>query len=427
MALQRIWIGLFVLAVLFTGIAEFSYMSSIEFEMATYDVEQSPSAEVVDKLFGSAKGAANLLVSLLGVWTFWLGLLKVAEKAGLVDKLANALSPSLSVLFPEIPKGHKSFGSITLNVAANLIGLGNAATPFGLKAMEQLEEINPNKGTASNSEIMFLVINTSGVTLLPLSVIAVRSSMNVPNPTEVFLPILLATTVATIFGILITAGIQKINLFKREFAKLALVLIGIISVVILGYSYLSKAAFAVVGNLTTNTIMLGIVLFILVFGVVRKTEVFNNFIEGAKESLDLAKRILPYLVAMLVAIGVFKASGALGYFVTGLAQILPVNEFGEALAHALPVALMRPISGGGAEAIMITNIENFVNNKDAISSLVINISSTFQGTTETTFYVIALYFGSVGIKKIRYAAWAGLAADACGIIAAIFLSYIFYT
>lgn len=422
MALQRIWIGLFVIALLFVGWNEVAFWLDIDSQEVN---ASTPSSIAVNKLYGSAKGAANLLVNLVGMWAFFLGLLKVAEKSGFVDRLASWIAPSLNILFPDLKDNDKAFGPITMNVAANLMGLGNAATPFGLKAMEEMQEANQDKAVASNAQIMFLVINTSGITLLPLSVMAVRASYDVPNPALVFLPILIATTVSTLVGIGLVSVKQRINLWKPAFFKLVGLLSVFGAIIVTLYALLDKTVFSYFSMSLSNLVILLVVVGFLVNAALKKTPVFNDFIEGAKECLPLGQRIMPYLVAMLVAVGVFKASGALDYLTSGLSY-LSQSDFWQGVSHALPVALMRPVSGGAAEALMISNIESIATFPEDLQSFIVNLSCTFQGTTETTFYVIALYFGAVGIKKIRYAAWYGLAADFSGMIAAIIVSYFFY-
>jgi spore maturation protein SpmA/spore maturation protein SpmB len=427
LALQRIWISLFVLALIATigsEIQEWNLPPTVSGESGSVDdvvLRETAFQKTTNSVFSSAKVAMNILLGLCGVMAFWLGLLKIAEKAGMVDKLAKIISPVLGCVFPDIPKDSKAFGPLTLNIAANMLGLGNSATPFGIKAMEELQEHNPNKSTASNSQIMFLVLNTSGITLIPVSVLAVRTSSGSVDPTAVFVPILLATFASTIVGVLITSIVQKINLFRWPIIKVLLIISGLSSMILLAFTQLGQMLFASRMSSIGNFVIYGIVVFFLLYAAYKKRTVFNDFIEGAKESIDIIKRILPYLVAMLVAVGVFKASGALDYVVKGLALLLPEGNFWDGVSSSLPVAIMRPFSGGGAESLMISNMET--HGADSFIGL---LSSTFQGTTETTFYVIALYFGAVGIKNIRYAAWAGLAADCAGMIAAIVISYYFY-
>jgi spore maturation protein SpmA len=338
-----------------------------------------------------------------------------------VNIMSRLVSPFFRRLFPEIPRDHPAMGSILMNFCANMLGLDNAATPFGLKAMRDLQEINPEKETASNAQIMFLVMNTSGMTIIPVSIIALRAAAKAANPTDVFLPLLLSTFCAFITGLIIVSIVQRINLFN----KVVLLYLGGIGLFIAGLFFYLKSLnphqLEIFTVLSGNTILFGFIIFFLIIGIIRKTNLYETFIEGAKEGFEVAVKIIPYLVAMLVGIGVFRASGAFDWIMQGIGSFIGFLGFDTRFVDALPVAFMKPLSGSGARGMMVEAMTNF--GPDSFAG---RLASVFQGTTETTFYVIAVYFGAVNIKRIRYAIGCGLLADLAGVIAAIFWAYFFF-
>lgn len=425
MVLNYIWIGFFLVGFLIAIIRLLAYISrdfwleSFGWVFTSEDI--NVFQDMVQATFDMSKTAMTILIPLAGVMTFWLGLLKIAEKAGLIEKISLKVSPVLSKLFPEVPKGHPAMGNMMMNFSANLLGLGNAATPLGLKAMEDLQELNPKKDTASNAQIMFLVLNTSGLTMIPLSVIATRMIYNSASPAEVFIPILLATMCSTFVGMFATSIAQKINLFQKNLLLFLGGLSVVIAMIITGVSFASKGVIEQVSAVSGNLILFSIICFILILGWKRKMDVYSTFIEGAKEGFQVIIRIIPYLVAMLVGIGVFRASGALDLITDGLANFFQFFSSDVRFTDALPVGIMRPFSGGGAEAMMIDTMKTF-----GVDSFEAKTASLLQGSTETTFYVLAVYFGSVGIKNTRNAALLGLIADLAGVIAAISMAYIFF-
>ena len=357
----------------------------------------------------------------LGVLSLWLGVMKIGEKGGVVNVLARMLSPLFVRLFPDVPKGHPVTGSIFMNIAANMLGLDNAATPLGLKAMEQLQEINPKKDTASNPMIMFLVLNTSGLTLIPVSILVYRAQMGAAQPTDVFIPILLATFFSTIMGVLITSLFQRINLFNRV---IILTLGGacvVVSAIIWGFSRLDGVMMNTVSTTVANILLMVIIMAFILAGVFKKVNVYDAFIEGAKYGFSTAVRIIPYLVAILVGIGVFRASGAMDYLIQGIGNIVNACGVDSDFVAALPTAMMKPLSGSGARGMMVDAMTTY-----GADSFVGRLSCIFQGSTDTTFYILAVYFGSVGIRYTRHAVTCGLLADLAGIIAAIFISSLFF-
>jgi spore maturation protein SpmA len=376
---------------------------------------------MMDSTFSSSKTAFEISLGLTGVLSLWLGVMKIGEKGGVVNVLARLLSPLFVRLFPDVPKGHPVTGSIFMNIAANMLGLDNAATPLGLKAMEQLQEINPKKDTASNPMIMFLVLNTSGLTLIPVSILVYRAQMGAAQPTDVFIPILLATFFSTIMGVLITSIYQHINLFNRT---IILTLGGacvLVSAVIWGFSRLDGETMNIVSTTVANILLMIIIMAFILAGVFKKVNVYDAFIEGAKDGFTTAIRIIPYLVAILVGIGVFRASGAMDYVIQGIGSLVEACGIDSDFVAALPTAMMKPLSGSGARGMMVDAMTTY-----GADSFVGRLSCIFQGSTDTTFYILAVYFGSVGIRYTRHAVACGLLADLAGIIAAIFISYLFF-
>ena len=380
---------------------------------------------MVEGIFTAAKDSVvSVGLPLAGTMIFFLGIMKIAEKAGAINFLARLLNPFLKRLFPEIPDKHPAMGEMVMNFSANMLGLDNAATPFGLKAMKSLEDLNPEKGTATNSQIMFLVMHTSGLTLIPLSIIGYRvaSSIKSTEPASIFVPCVLATVIATIASVVIVGIKQRLKfdaVLLGWIGSMLLLVIGILIVI----QHLPNDSKEIVSKVSGNLILLGIIVAIIIGGLWKKINVFDSFIDGAKEGFDVVLKILPYLVAMLVAIRVFRDSGALTYVVDAMKFMIARIGVNTDFVDALPVAIMKPFSGSGARGLLLDIYSNPALGPD---SFVGKMASIFQGSADTTFYIIALYFGSVGIKKIRYAVWAGLMADFIGVIAAIIIGYIFF-
>lgn len=376
---------------------------------------------MVESLFAMAKLSVELMVVLFGTLTLWLGLLRIAEKAGLVDLLARLLGPLFARLMPEVPRGHPALGLISMNFAANGLGLDNAATPIGLKAMRALQELNPSTTTASNAQILFLVLNTSSLTLLPVSIFMYRVQQGAEDPTLVFLPILLATSASTLAGLFAVAVMQRLRLWDpvvlAYLIPTALLLGGFMALL----AGMSATALAALSSLLGNLTLFGLILLFLIVGALRKVAVYESFIDGAKEGFDVAKSLLPYLVAMLCAIGVLRASGALDFGLDGIRWLIETLSWDTRFVDALPTALIKPFSGGAARAMLIETMENF-----GVDSFPALVAATVQGSTETTFYVLAVYFGAVGLQRARHAVGCALVADAAGIIAAIAVCYWFF-
>jgi len=409
MLLNRIWIGLFLIAMCM-GLGKLVFWHDFQI----FD-------KMMRSLFDAAKDSFDLALMLTGALCLWLGVMQIGEKAGAIEKLSKLVSPLFSRLFPEIPKNHPAIGSMMMNFSANMLGLDNAATPVGLKAMQQLQELNPDKERASNAQIMFLVINTAGLTIIPVSILAYRSGANSANPSEVFLPILLTTFFATLIGLIYVAIRQKINLFDR----VILLYLGSITVfllALLSWFLYHPEDIPFFSNVIGNLLLFAVIISFILLGMRRKINVYETFVEGAKGGFQVAISIVPFLVAMLTAVAVFRASGALEAlfdgirYLLGLAGILTTN-----FLDALPVAFMKPFSGSGARSLMLDVFKTH-----GVDSFEAKLAATFQGSSDTTFYILAVYFGSVGIKNTRYAAAGGLIADIAGIIIAIFIAYLFY-
>ncbi|WP_210464554.1 nucleoside recognition domain-containing protein [Rufibacter roseolus] len=377
--------------------------------------------QLVASTFDNAKLGFEISLGLTGVMTLWLGLMKVGERGGIIAIFAKAVGPFFNRLFPEVPKNHPVFGSILMNFSANMLGLDNAATPLGLKAMKELQELNPSEDTASNAQIMFLVLNTAGLTLIPISVLVFRAQMGSVDPSAVFIPILLGTFFSLLGGLLAVAIYQRINLLD----KVILLYLGTMGLLIGGliyyFSTISQERIALISSVASNIILFSVIISFIALALVRKVNVYEAFIEGAKEGFGVAISIIPYLIAMLVAIGVFRASGALDILVQGIGALVGFLGLNTDFVPALPVALMKPLSGSGARGLMVDAMKTY-----GVDSFVGNVAAVIQGSTETTFYILAVYFGSVGIRKTRYAVICGLIADLVGIVAAIWLAYLFF-
>lgn len=378
-------------------------------------------SDIMNSSFASAKTAFEISLGLTGVLSLWLGLMKIGERGGVISIFARLTSPFFSRLFPDIPKNSPVFGSIFMNFSANMLGLDNAATPLGLKAMREMQEINTDKETASNPMIMFLVLNTTGLTLVPISVMVYRAQMGAANPSDIFLPILIATYVSTLTGLIITCIKQRINLFDRVIISVLVAMTAIIGGILYFFSGLPQEKISLYSTVTANSLLFCIIIGFLVAGVRSRINVYDAFIDGAKEGFKTAVTIIPYLVAMLVAIAVFRASGAMDFLISGISRIVEACGADTDFVGALPTALMKPLSGSGARGMMVDAMATY-----GPDSFVARVASTIQGATDTTLYIIAVYFGSVGIKKTRYSAGYGLLADLAGIIAAIFVAYVFF-
>lgn len=409
MVLNYIWIAFFILAFVI-ALGKLIFLG---------DTTVFP--EIMNSTFAQAKTAFEISLGLTGVLSLWMGIMKIGEKGGLVNALARLLSPVLCRIFPDIPKGHPAMGTMFMNFSANMLGLDNAATPMGLKAMQELQELNPKKDTASNPMIMFLVLNTSGLTLIPVSVLLYRAEMGAANPTDVFIPILLATTVATLVGLLVTSIYQRINLFNRTMILFLLGVCLFIAGGTWGMMQLSQVQIEVVSTSLANIILFSVIILFIVAGMRARINVYEAFIEGAKEGFGTAVRIIPYLIAILVAIGVFRASGGMDVIMDGIAWCANACGIGGDFVGALPTAIMKPLSGSGARGMMIDAMNTY-----GADSFAGRLACLFQGATDTTFYILAVYFGSVGIRKTRHAVGCGLLADLAGIIAAIVVGYIFF-
>ena len=409
MALNYIWIALFAIGVL-VGLFKLVFMG---------DVEALPA--MMDSTFEMSNMAVEMTIGLTGTLTLWMGILKIGEDSGLVERLARFMSPVLTKLFPEIPKGHPALGSIFMNFSANMLGLDNAATPVGLKAMQELQSLNPNKDTASNSMIMFLVLNTSGLTIIPVSIMAYRAKGGASDPTDVFIPLLLATLCSTLVGLVVTSIYQKINLFNKAILVVVGFIAALVAALFTAIHGMDTKQMQHFCRILTSIIMLGAIMLFIYSGWRRKLNVYNSFIEGAKGGFRVAVSLIPYCVAILAAVGVFRASGALQLFQDAIKYVVSAMGLGSDWVSALPVALMKPLSGPGARGMMLECFSSY-----GVDSFVGHLASVLQGSTDTTFYILAVYFGSVGIKKYRYSVTCGILADLAGMVGAVLVSYFFF-
>ena len=408
MVLNYIWIGFFLIAFL---------IALVQLFMGNTDVFPA----IMNSTFDNAKTAFEISLGLTGVLSLWMGIMKIGEKGGLVNVLARWLSPLMVRLFPEIPAGHPVFGHIFMNFSANMLGLDNAATPLGLKAMEGMQELNKQKDTATNAMIMFLVLNTSGLTIIPVGVMTYRAVAGAAQPTDVFCPILIATAIATLAGMIITSLYQRINLFNRAIMAFVLGICLVVSGVIWLGTQVDQETMNKWSTVVANVLLFSIIIAFIWAGVRKKINVYEAFVEGAKGGFETAVRIIPYLVAILVAIGVFRASGAMDFIVGGIGRFVEMLGGNADYVAALPTAIMKPLSGSGARGMMVDAMTQY-----GPDSFIARLSCIFQGATDTTFYILAVYFGSVGIRKTRHAVMAGLLTDICGVIAAIAVAAIFF-
>lgn len=409
MVLNYIWIAFFLVAFVI-ALVRLIFMG---------DTEVFPA--IMNSTFDTSKTAFEISLGLTGVLSLWLGIMKIGEKGGVVNVVARVLSPVFTRLFPDIPKGHPVTGSIFMNVAANMLGLDNAATPLGLKAMEQLQELNPKKDTATNPMIMFLVLNTSGLTLIPVSIMVYRAQMGAAQPTDIFVPILLATFFSTLAGIIVTSLYQRINLINRTMLLTLGGMCAVVAAIIWGFSQTDKSQMNVVSTSVANILLMTIIVVFILAGMRHRINVYDAFIEGAKDGFTTAVRIIPYLVAILVGIGVFRASGAMDMLIDGIKWIVATLGGNTDFVGALPTALMKPLSGSGARGMMVDAMTTY-----GADSFVGRLSCIFQGSTDTTFYILAVYFGSVGVRYTRHAVACGLLADLAGVVAAIAICYMFF-
>lgn len=409
MVLNYIWIAFFVVA----------FVIALFRLVVMGDTEVFP--EIMNSTFASSKTAFEISLGLTGVLSLWLGIMKIGERGGVVNALARVLSPVFTRLFPDIPKGHPVTGSIFMNIAANMLGLDNAATPLGLKAMEQMQTLNTRKDTATNPMIMFLVLNTSGLTIIPVSIMVYRAQMGAAQPTDIFIPILLATFFSTLTGIIVTSLYQRINLLNRVMLLTLGGLCVAVAAVMWGFGRLDKEQMNIVSTSVANILLFTIIITFILAGVRKKVNVYDAFIEGAKDGFSTAVRIIPYLVAILVGIGVFRASGAMDMLIGGIKWVVEVCGGNTDFVGALPTALMKPLSGSGARGMMVDAMTTY-----GADSFVGRLSCIFQGSTDTTFYILAVYFGSVGVRYTRHAVACGLLADLAGVVAAIAICYMFF-
>ena len=409
MVLNYIWIAFFVVA-FFVALCKTIFFGDTEI-----------FTTLVNSTFDSSKSAFEIAIGLTGLLAFWLGIMKIGEKSGMINSLSKFLSPVLCKLFPDIPKGHPALGSIFMNLSANMLGLDNAATPLGLKAMNQLQELNPKKDTATNPMIMFLVINTSGLILIPISIMMYRAQMGAAQPTDIFIPTLITTTISTMVGITVVSISQHINLFNKAILSLVGGIAVFFSLLIWLFITVSRETMGTYSTLVANIILFGIIIIFISWGMWKKANVYDAFIEGAKDGFNTAVRIIPYLVAFLVGIAVFRASGAMNILVDGIGYLVGLTGVDTTFVGALPTALMKSLSGSGANGLMIDTMQQY-----GADSLVGRMSCVVRGASDTTFYILAVYFGSVGITKTRNAVTCGLLADLSGIIAGIFISYLFF-
>ena len=409
MVLNYIWITFFLVAFL-VAVVKLVFFG---------DVEVFPA--IINSTFDTSRTAFEISLGLTGVLSLWLGIMKIGEKGGVVNAMARVLSPVFRRLFPGIPEGHPVIGHIFMNISANMLGLDNAATPLGLKAMEGLQTLNKEKDRASNAMIMFLVLNTSGLTIIPVSIMVYRAQMHAANPTDIFIPILIATFVSTLAGIIITSLFQRINLLQPVLLATLGGLSALVAALIWGFSRLSSDMMNVVGSTVANVMLLTIIVAFILAGLRKRVNVYEAFVEGAKGGFETAVRIIPYLVAVLVSIGVFRASGAMDWLISGVASIVSGLGCDAEWVGAPPTALMKPLSGRGARGMMVDAMQTY-----GADSFVGRLSCIFQGSTDTTFYILAVYFGSVGISRTRHAVACGLLADLAGIVAAISVAYFFF-
>ncbi len=409
MVLNYIWIAFFLIA-FFVALIKLIFFGDI-----------NVFTDIMNSTYDSARTGFEISLGLTGILSLWLGVMKIGERGGMIKLFSKSVAPLFSKLFPDIPKNHPASGSILMNISANMLGLDNAATPFGLKAMQELQKINPSKEQASNPMIMFLVLNASGLTLIPITIMVYRAQLGSANPADVFIPIMIATFAATVVGLVAVCLKQGINILCKEILGFLLIMIGIIGGTILVFSSMQQDQINIVSGLAANIILLTIIVFFIIKAMRKKINVFDAFIDGAKEGFKTAVKIIPYLIAILVSIGVFRASGAMDTLMEGIRSLVALTGMDTRWVDGLPTALMKPLSGSGARGMMIDAMQTF-----GADSFAGRLSSALQGATDTTFYIVAVYYGAVNIKNSRYTVPYALLADLAGVITAIFVAYLFF-
>lgn len=409
MALNYIWIAFFLIAFV-VALVKLIFLG-----------DMNVFSEIMNSTYDSARTGFEISLGLTGVLALWLGIMKVGERGGMIELFSKTVAPLFSKLFPDIPKNHPASGSILMNISTNMLGLDNAATPFGLKAMQELQEINPRKEQASNPMIMFLVLNASGLTLIPITVMVYRAQMGAANPADVFIPIMIATFSSTLVGMVAVCIKQGINIFCKEILSFLIAMIGLIVGSVLLFQALPQNQVNVISSLVANIILFGVIILFIAKAMSRKINIFDAFIDGAKDGFKTAVTIIPYLIAMLVGIGVFRASGAMDFLMEGLRGLVALTGADTRWVDGMPTALMKPLSGSGARGMMIDAMKTF-----GADSFAGRLSSVMQGSTDTTFYIVAVYYGAVNIKNSRYTVPMALLADLCSILAAIFVAYLFF-
>jgi len=409
MVLNYIWIAFFLIAFI-VALTKLIFFGDVQV-----------FTDIMNSTYDTARTGFEISLGLTGVLSLWLGIMKIGERGGMIDLFSRGVAPLFSKLFPDIPKNHPASGSMLMNLSANMLGLDNAATPFGLKAMQELQEINPKKDQASNPMIMFLVLNASGLTLIPVTIMVYRAQMGAANPADIFIPIMIATFVATVVGLIAVCLKQRINIFSKEILGFLLIMGGIIAGTVLIFKSMPQEQVSIVSSLVANIILLTIIVLFIIKAMRRKINIFESFIDGAKEGFKTAVSIIPYLIAILVGIGVFRASGAMDFLMEGIRSLVGLTGIDTRWVDGIPTALMKPLSGSGARGMMIDAMQTF-----GADSFAGRLSSVLQGATDTTFYIVAVYYGAVNIKNTRYTVQYALLADLAGVIAAIFVAYLFF-
>lgn len=409
MVLNYIWIAFFLIAFI-VALTKLIFFGDVQV-----------FTDIMNSTYDTARTGFEISLGLTGVLSLWLGIMKIGERGGMIDLFSRGVAPLFSKLFPDIPKNHPASGSMLMNLSANMLGLDNAATPFGLKAMQELQEINPKKDQASNPMIMFLVLNASGLTLIPVTIMVYRAQMGAANPADIFIPIMIATFVATVVGLIAVCLKQRINIFSKEILGFLLIMGGIIAGTVLIFKSMPQEQVSIVSSLVANIILLTIIVLFIIKAMRRKINIFESFIDGAKEGFKTAVSIIPYLIAILVGIGVFRASGAMDFLMEGIRSLVGLTGIDTRWVDGIPTALMKPLSGSGARGMMIDAMQTF-----GAGSFAGRLSSVLQGATDTTFYIVAVYYGAVNIKNTRYTVQYALLADLAGVIAAIFVAYLFF-
>ena len=409
MVLNYIWIAFFLIAFI-VALTKLIFFGDVQV-----------FTDIMNSTYDTARTGFEISLGLTGVLSLWLGIMKIGERGGMIDLFSRGVAPLFSKLFPDIPKNHPASGSMLMNLSANMLGLDNAATPFGLKAMQELQEINPKKDQASNPMIMFLVLNASGLTLIPVTIMVYRAQMGAANPADIFIPIMIATFVATVVGLIAVCLKQRINIFSKEILGFLLIMGGIIAGTVLIFKSMPQEQVSIVSSLVANIILLTIIVLFIIKAMRRKINIFESFIDGAKEGFKTAISIIPYLIAILVGIGVFRASGAMDFLMEGIRSLVGLTGIDTRWVDGIPTALMKPLSGSGARGMMIDAMQTF-----GADSFAGRLSSVLQGATDTTFYIVAVYYGAVNIKNTRYTVQYALLADLAGVIAAIFVAYLFF-